>query len=70
MARTIADPAEESLYEELNRGLAALRRGDVGAAMLVLSRVSPRVVRKKVHRADAAAIALLEQEIALSGGKA
>ena len=70
MARTIADPAEEALYDELNRGLAALRRGDVGAAMLVLSRVSPRVLGKKIHRADAAAIARLEKEIALSGGKA
>lgn len=68
MARTIAGPAEEALYEELNRGLAALRGGDLAGAMLVLARVQPRMVRKKAHWPDVSAIARLEREIALSSG--
>jgi hypothetical protein len=64
----IAADEEYALYAELNRGLAALRRGgfgDVDLAANIARGLRPRVEKDGApHRPDVSAIARLKKEIA------
>jgi hypothetical protein len=58
---------EDVLYEAINRGLVALRRGDWALADTIARGLEPRVTDGQPHRPDASAIARYKKEIKASG---
>lgn len=63
----IADREEYVLYDAINRGLIALRRGDWGLADSIARGLQPRIKDGQDHRPDASAIARFKKEIKANG---
>lgn len=58
---------EHILYEAINRGLVALRRGDWGRADSIARELQPRIKDGQPHRPDVSAIDRFKKEIKASG---
>lgn len=63
----VAAREEWILYEAINRGLIALRRGDRAKADTIARGLEPRINHGEPHRPDASAIARFKKEIKASG---
>lgn len=58
---------EHVLYEAINRGLVALRRGDWALADTIARGLQPRIKDGQPHRPDVSAIDRYKKEIKASG---